>query len=349
MAGRVLVLTRPLDLGQIPLASPAMRFCALISGLFLASGLNGIAGSRTFTVVTNAAMVNHWPSSDGFIGTSDDVVSSELSTYGHSSPNQYGTYSYIVTSFGLSNQPDPLLFGSYDTATFILGSATIDPSAFLTNDVPLMTGVQFSGTELFPGHGPYSVKMTNPRSGTYTHQGSVFTFSSHFDFQGNFVAGTAVATNADANGLVVLLDPANFDSPDLAGVAADLANYIRSVAIPLAKTMNANGLLCGTVKLDTAGSVPGVPGDTGYFPPLNCYSTLLAMDLGTGQLSITSVQSTAAGTKIQWSPLSGNTYSIYATASLDTPFTLLASSLFQSQYLDPPTRLHTRFYRVSSP
>jgi hypothetical protein len=313
-----------------------------------------MAADRTFTIVTNTAMVDHWPSSDTFIGTADDVISNGVSTYGKSSPNAYGTYSYIVTSFGLSSAPDPLLFGVYDTATFVLGSATIDASAFVTNDIPLIKSVQFSGTELFPGHGAYQVVMTHPRDGIYTHKGSAFTFSSHFDFQGTFVGGTAVATNADASGLVVVLDAANFDAPDLNAVPDDLANYVRTTAIPLAKTSNANGLLCGNMNLDTAGSVPGVPGDTGFFPPLKCYATVLALDVssttGAVDLRITSVQVTPSGVKLQWTPLAGRTYSVDATAKLGSSFTNLASNLSQTEYLDQTARTEqSRFYRISVP
>jgi hypothetical protein len=273
-----------------------------------------------------------------------------LSTYARSSPNAYGTFSYIATSFSIGTSPDPLLFGSYDAVTFVLGSATIDPAAFLTNDIPLLKDINFSGTELFPGHGPYSVRLTTRHGGVYTHKGSVYTFSSNYDFEGTFLAGPATASNADANGTVVLLEPSQFDAPDLTQVESSLAAYIKSVAIPLAKSSNANGLLCGQLNLHTAASNPGT---TGSFPALVGYSVLIALDMGagsSGEIRITNVQLTPDGAKLQWTSNSPQTYSVEATSTLSAPFVTIASNLTQPEYVDQGSAgQRTRFYRVRSP
>jgi hypothetical protein len=329
-----------------------MKSTTLFCGFLLACWPSAFASDRTFTVVTNSPMIDHWPGPDKFIGTPDDVVNAGLSTYQRSSPNQSGSYSYIVTTFGLT--PDPWLFPPYDVITYVLGSTTIDTSVSVTNNVPLLKNVQFSGTELFPGHGPYSVQMTGRVGGTSSHAGNLYTFSSQFDFQGTFVAGTATATNATAAGAVVVLDAADYDAPDLTGVDSSLANYINTVAIPLAKSTPTAGLLCGSMTLTTAGSVPGIPGDTGYFPPLNCFATALAMDLSaatTGALKITSIQVTPEGLQIQWSPLAGaTTYSMESTGALGSPFTALSSNLTTTTYVDRAWKnLPMQFYRVSAP
>lgn len=297
-------------------------------------------------------MINHWPSADGLIGTADDKITSNLSTYGHSSPNSLGSYSYIVTSFGLSQNTDPLLFANYDTATFVQGFVTIDPAQFVANDVPLIKDVQFGGTELFPGHGPYSVKLTGRRGGAPAKVGNAFTFSSNYDFQGTFSSGTATATNAHAEGLVVLLDAANFANPDLTGVPGELAAYVRSVAVPVAQAAQAAGLICGTMTLQTAGSVPGNSNETGYFPPLDTYAVVLALDLGgnaAGDLRITSAERTASGLRLRWNSQAGQTYSVRATTSLASPFDVVAANLSGSEYIDTDNSSAAKFYRISTP
>lgn len=322
-----------------------MKATVILCGLLALGTLAAAAADRTFTVVTNAAVQNHWPSADRLVGTADDVVNAGLSTYGRSSPNQFGTYSYIVTSFGLSPAPDPLLFGNYDTVTFVLGSATIDTSSFVTNDIPLVKDLQLSGTELFPGHGPYRLKLTNRRGGSYTHVGSLYTFTSRYDFEGTFAAGQAVTTNALAEGRVAVIDAQDFGAPDLTGVPDNLAAFIRSVGLPIAQQSHSSGLLCGDMNLQTAGSLPGT---SGFFPPLTGYAFVLALDFsGVAELRITSIQALAEGTRLQWTPLTGATYSVEATDSLEKPFASIAAGLVQTEYLDAGAKGQTRrYYRL---
>lgn len=322
-----------------------MKLSFFLCCLLLLFSHPAAALDRTFLVVTNAAIVNHWPADDGFIGTTDDVVSAQLSKFARSSPNAYGTYSLIVTSLGFSNQRDPFLPPGDDTATFVLGSATIDTAAFLAPDVPLLKSVEFSGTELFPGHGPYSVRMTNPRSGTYSRQGNAFTFSTRFDFDGQFQAGPAGATNALADGVVVLVDAQDFGRADLSGAPPGLAAYISTVALPLAQNMGASGLLCGKMKLTTSGSNPGTPGS---FPPLATDAVVLSMEFASAaSLRITSIEATPSGVRIKWTALTGKLYTVEATDSLSSPFATLASNLTVTEYLDLPADFGAaRFYRI---
>lgn len=319
-----------------------MKRLLICCGLLLACTSTAPAADRTFTVVTNAAVVNHWPSGDRLIGTADDVVSGGLSTYVQSSPNHEGSYSYIATTFGASTQPDPLLFDRYDAITFVAGSASIDPATFVTNDIPLLTGLQVSGTELFPGHGPYRLKVTNRRGGSSRLEGNVYIFSTRYDFEGTFQSGNATAENAQADGRAVLLDADEYDSPDLTGLPDALAAYVRTVALPLAKDLGARGLLCGDMMLQTAGSLPGSPG---YFPPLTAYAVVLAMDLSAGiELSI---QRTGDAVRLQWSAAAEGPYTVEAADSVGSPFAVLAEGLSVTEYTDPTDgRRSQRFYRV---
>jgi hypothetical protein len=326
-----------------------IAFCGLLLGFCLATR----ASDRTFTIVTNAPVVNHWPGPDGFVGTADDVVNAGLSAYEQSSPNEYGSYSFIVTTLGQNHPQDPWLFGGYDTATFVLGSVTIDTAQFVTNDIPLLKAIEFSGTELFPGHGPYTVKLTSREGGSSTHTGNLFNISVRFDFQGTFNSGTAIATNATANGRIVLLNASQYAAPDLTGAPNDLANYIRTVAIPVATANNASGFICGDINLQTSGSLFGIPGDTGFFPALTAYGVVFGLDLSppaSSTLDITNVVFTADGLRLQWSPLAGQTYSVQATSGLGSGFTTIATNLSQPEFTDQNTQgQRMRFYRVSAP
>ncbi len=304
------------------------------------------AGERTFTAATAPPVINHWPGADGLIGTAADPVNSGTSLNARSSPNSPGSYSFIVTSLGFGGPPDPLLFGSFDTITFVEGMAVIDTDAFIAPNVPMLNRLEFSGTELFPGHGAYSVRLTNPRAGTYTRTGHVVEFDTAFDFEGTFAAGMAMDTNATATGKIALLDAADFAAPSLAALPADLAAYVQNTAIPLAQSRSASGLLCGRMNLVTAGSEPGA-GLTGFFPPLNAQGVVLALEFAPpADFRITAVQKDAAGVRLFWREIAGRTYTVEWSASLAAPWLPLASGLAGTEFLDttpPPGR---RFYRV---
>jgi hypothetical protein len=157
----------------------------------------------------------------------------------------------------------------------------------------------------------------------------------------------ATATNASANGLVVLIEKSDWGAPDLSGVPDSLANYVTGVAIPLAESMPAAALLCGYMNLSTDGSVPGT---TGYFPALNTYGVVLAMDFGGGgstPLRIINIEVTPDGVKLQWTPLTQKTYAVEAEDSLASTFKTLAGGLTTSEYVDASAKAASvRYYRV---
>src|SRR5689334_15299576 len=118
------------------------------------------ATDRVFAVATDATVVNHWPGPDGFLGTADDVVNNGKSRFLESSPNVDGSYGYLATS--LLGVTDDWLPGKNDTVTYLSGTVTLDPTTLQAGDIPTLKALEFEGTELFPGHGPYSIKLTRP-------------------------------------------------------------------------------------------------------------------------------------------------------------------------------------------
>jgi hypothetical protein len=83
---------------------------------------------RTFNVVTNAAMVNHCPGPDGFIGTADDPVKASVAGI-YSSPNTYGSYGYMAVSLG-GFPPAGVLPPNSDTITCLQGKLTLDSTTY---------------------------------------------------------------------------------------------------------------------------------------------------------------------------------------------------------------------------
>lgn len=317
----------------------------LFSSLLLLGCSSLLAADRHFQVATNSAIVNHWPSTDAYIGTADDQVSSNLSKYSKSSPNSYGTYSYIVTSFGAASTPDPFLFGNYDTATFVLGSVTIDPSAGSNPEVPLLKSVEFIGTELFPGHGPYSVRYTAKTAGSPTHQHSLFNFDAVFDFEATFASGPARSTNATAKGMVAVIESNDYTAPNLIGIPQGLADYISSVAIPLAKTQGASAVLCGQMNLNTPASLPGTAGG---FPALNTYAVVVALEFAVLPPQFTSVGKSASGNVLTWKSTGNKPVTVQYTTNLANPFKNLAENLSSGQFTDPQGGEPARFYRLAT-
>src|SRR5439155_1308782 len=130
----------------------------------------------------------------------------------------------------------------------------------------------------------------------------------------------------------VLLEAADFAAPNLTGVANPLANYIGTVAAPLAKNSGASALLCGQINLHTDGALPGT---SASFPPLTAYGIVLAMEFAVAaEIRITNVQVLPNGIKLQWSPLAGKSYSVQSTAAVGTSFATLASNIAGTEYLD---------------
>lgn len=312
----------------------------------LASMLQSAAAERVFTVAKDPSIVSHWPGPDGYLGTADDVVKNQRSRFIESSPNTQGSLGYLVTSlFGVQ---DDWLPGNNDTATFLEGTLTLETSSSGPNDIPKLKALQFSGTELFSGHGPYTVSLSNPRDGVYTRNGQEFGFTASFDFEGMFVSGIARSTNAQGSGNAFLIESSDF--------ASDLPNpnnsdpmkaWINQVALPLARSLQPNAILCGKVNASTTGSNPGTPGS---FPPLNAFGTFIAFEPTPSvgpSLKILSARLALNGFQIEWTPVAGRTYRIDSAPSVTGPYTLQARTGSETKFLDlSVAEAPQRFYRV---
>jgi len=227
----------------------AALFCAFPAG----------AVQVTYGLLTGQApALNHYPGADGLLATSDDVISSSPTPTNASAPNSLGTYSYNAFDFGGDGMPtDAGLPAGKDAVTFIQGSVTVDATVAQSGGGPIITGMNVSGTEPFPGHGAYSAQITAVNSGSYNTTTHAFTVD--IDFLANLVAGTATATSFTLSGEAVLVDAANFATPT--GIA-----YVDAVLIPLAQSLGATSLFfahgSGTVPASssgTGGSFPSMP------------------------------------------------------------------------------------------
>lgn len=302
-----------------------------------------ISAERTFTVVTSDDLVNHWPGADGFLGTADDPVDADPSEVVGSDANTAGTFGFMTTLLTFfPTDPDPYLFGQWNTVTYVEGSATIDTEAFLADDVPLLTEVELDGTQLFQGHGLYSLSLTNPTGGTYSRSGNVFTFSSIYDFEGTFGSTTGAATGALADGTAILIDAVDYSAPDLNAAPADLAAYVLDVAIPLAQERGASGLLVFAADLETSGS-PGV------FPPLDAYGVSVSLEMAAvvEEVRFSDIGLVPEGVRMVWSEVDGRTYAIEAADEPGGTFATIASNLPSPEFIDTEFDLRTmRYYRV---
>jgi hypothetical protein len=308
------------------------------------------AADRTFNVVTNTAMVNHWPGPDGFIGTADDPVKASVAGI-YSSPNAYGSYGYMAVSLG-GFPPAGILPPNSDTITYLQGKLTLDSTSFVTNDIPLVKSLEFSGTELFPGHGPYTVTLDQAYGSQYVHNRDRNPFgyglTTHYSFHAQFASGPAASTNCEVTGWIYWLEAKDFGvtvtNLNLAG--DPLVAYVNQVALPLARSLEASSLLCGQLQLKTPGALPGT---TGSFPALQGPCAFIAMEFAnTGQsLRITSVIANAQGVRIQWVPQSGRQYAVESTDALTSPFASVATQLTATEYVDVrPAAPKSRFYRI---
>lgn len=304
------------------------------------------AADRVFLVVTNSALVSHWPGPDEYLGTTDDVVQNRPSQILESSLNSVGSYAYLATS--LAGLQDTWLPAGADTATFLQGTITIDTAAPSQDNIPLLKSLEFQGTPLFPGHGLYSLRLTPPHDGHYTQQGPAYGFTTLFDFEGTFIAGLARATNAHATGSVYLIESRDFavDLPN-PGNFDSLKRWIHQVALPLARTRQPTAILCGRVEASTTGSIAGTPG---YFPPLAAFGTFLAEEPSpteVAKLRITDIRVVLGGIRLEWSNQPGKTYRIDSATSVTGPCQTQARIGSETQFLDlSVAEASQRFYRI---
>jgi len=219
--------------------------------------LDAGAAQVTYNLISGqAGALNHYPGTDGLLATGDDLNSSSPTATNGSAPNSLGSYSYNAFDFGGDATPtDPGLPPGKDAITFIQGSVSADTTVAQNGGGAIITGLNVSGTEPFPGHGAYSAQITAVNSGTYNTGTHAFTLD--IDFLANLVpGGTATATSFSLTGVAVLVDAADFINPT--GDA-----YVDAVLIPLAQSLGASSLFFA----HGSGIVPASSGGTGGFFP----------------------------------------------------------------------------------
>lgn len=301
-----------------------------------------MARERSFRSLHSEGLRNHWPAADGWLGTADDVVNGGLSARLRSSPNADGSYSYLVTTLGFQAGHDPWL-PSRDTISFVTGRGLVDVD---DPAVPLLHSLEFSGTELFPGHGAYLVTLTRPHDAkAVVRTGQVYTFDARFDFEVSLVAGLGRSTNAGAAGTVCLVEASQYGSPDLGAARPGLAAYVRDVVIPAAKAQGASAVLCAELALTMSGPEPGTPM---LFPPLNSDAVIVAAEFAAlSPVRITAIRRSGAGVELEWTEATGGTYSVEGAERLEGPFVPVVSGLKVPKALIPELPgVRTRFFRI---
>jgi hypothetical protein len=245
--------------------SPSRIFAKVAPpGIFLAI-LSVAYAQTTFTLVDEASLVNHWPGLDGLIGSADDVVSANPSTSNGSAPNSSGAASYNAFDFGQGTVPDANLFPPNRQAITYLdagGTISVDMTVAENGGGPLILGWDISGSEPFPGHGAYSAQITAVNSGSYNPNSH--SFSQNVDFTANLTSGAANSSNFDLSGTAYVILSADFGE-------SSGNDYVDSVLIPIAQSMNADGLIF----LAGSGIVPAA--DNFGFPQMPITAAIFAL------------------------------------------------------------------------
>lgn len=218
-----------------------------------------------FTLVNSENLANHWPGIDGKIGSADDVVSGTPSSSNGSAPNAQGSLSYNAFDFGMGTIPDANLFPPGRQAMTYLeagNTVSIDMNAAADGTGPIILGWNVSGSEPFPGHGPFTAEITAVNSGNYNPETKEF--SQNVDFSANLLSGQANSSSFDLSGNAWIVEASDFDS----GIG-DV--YVDDVLIPIAKSMNATAM----VYLMGTGTVPAA--DNFGFPEMGITAAIFGL------------------------------------------------------------------------
>ncbi len=206
----------------------------LITMLLSTPALTG-AATATFDFTADfTGMINHWPGSDAMIGTDDDLIDPGTWPVEGSEPNP-GTYSYNAFDFG-SGQTGPGMPDGFNAITYITGTVEIDLDVAVNGslDQPLVTGLNVtSGTEPFPGHGPFTAEFTNT-TGAYDAPTGGMTLTADFTANLNGSVDTSLGMNIVGQAWVI-------EDEDY-GTATGHA-YLDDVVIPLAQAEGATRAL----------------------------------------------------------------------------------------------------------
>lgn len=242
-------------------------YASVTAALLLALASGAQAATLELVLASHPAAVGHAPGADGLVGTADDVISAVPLGLVGSAPNLAGHYSLNAFDFG-ALPPTTALPAGFDAVTFLTGTVTVDRDVAAHGGGPLVTGFTVSGSEPFPGHGPYSASITAVHGGSYdplTHAMSL-----DIDFTASLLGGTANAASFHLSGIAALIAAADFGAPT--GIA-----YLDSVLLPtLAIPLGANSLFFASV----SGIVPASTGGSGgSFPLMPITAVLVGVEM----------------------------------------------------------------------
>lgn len=199
------------------------------------------------------AMVDHWPSADGLIGTLDDHVSGNCSPQNCSGPNVNGSYSYGAFDFGVGGTDTGMPTG-FQAITFVEGTVGIDITVANNGGGPLLTAMVVTGTEPFFGHGAYSSNFSSINGGTYDPVSKAITMN--VDFQAVLGGPPDTALNFEMTGTAWVIVEADY------GILTH-EPYLDEVVIPRAIARGASRLvfvrLSGNIPAAEGGSWPEMP------------------------------------------------------------------------------------------
>ena len=236
----------------------------VMAALYLLTPLAAQAEELVFDILLDNSAMNAYPGTDGLIGTADDVVSNQPTTANTSGPNTNGSYSYNAFDFGSGVTDAPLLPTGFNAITFIEGTVTVDTDGFSMGGA-IIDNMLISGTEPFPGHGPFEATISDVNSGTYNDVTGAFIIN--IDFEANLVGGSANGLNFDLSGEAWLVESSEFDS-------FNSNAYVRDVLIPQARAIAASKLFF----MSATGTVPASSGGSGgSFPAMPISATVVGV------------------------------------------------------------------------
>lgn len=289
--------------------SPGSLFRGRVIGSMVVSLLAAAPVSHAqtrFTLVDSDTLINHWPSTDGMIGTQDDVVGDQPSTTNGSAPNSEGAASYNAFDFGQGAVPDANLFPPGRQAITFLdagGTVTIDDAVAAGGAGALITDWSVTGSEPFPGHGPYTATITAVNSGAYNPSDGVFT--QNVDFSANLNSGAANSANFTLSGTAFVMNAADF------GTGTGNA-YVDSVLIPIAQALNADAMFYAM----GSGTVPMA--DNGGFPEMDVTAVLFGVSSATSPDPVLNVAKVGSGrVEVSWQA-ADDLWILQSRASVDT-------------------------------
>jgi hypothetical protein len=291
------------------------------------------AADRVYQVANSSNIVAHWPAADGWIGTTDDVVSAASFLPHLSGANTNGSFSYNAFDFGGPAQS--AMPTGRDAITFVQGNITLDLSVAQSGGGPLIKNWQVSGTEPYSGHGPYSASIVRVNSGSYNPATHVFTQS--VDFTASLNTGIAIASNFVLSGEAYVIESANF------GTATGHA-YVDNVLRPLAIQQGASSM----VYMRAAGTIPASSGDLFPSMPFTAVMVGLYQEASTNQIRL-AIAPAAGGVRLSWTSEAAKTYVIEATDALSNSnsFAPIASNLLGPDFVDSFIQGRAaRFYRL---